>query len=131
MTDHHAIHPIDSPRDTLLAFRISGRVGREDMVGMARLVGDAFDRHDKIDLLLVFDGFEGSDFGAGLSPEVLGVQASSLWNLRSYVVAGAPDGARSMIETMGALIPVEAKTFDTEAEARAWLAAQPDLKDPA
>ena len=127
MPEPHAIHPIEGDRPTLLAFRITGEVTREDMVGMARHVGDAFARHDTVDMLLVFDGFEGSETGAGLSPEVLQVQAASLWNVRAYVTAGAPDRAQAMIAAMGKLIPVDARSFDTEAEARAWLSAQPPL----
>jgi len=111
-----------------LAFRIHGRVTSDDMKAMAERVLEAFDTHEKIDLLLIFDRFEGSDAGAGMNIPSIKAQTSSVWNVRAYVVAGAPDDAAEMIETFGKVLPIDAETFATEEEARTYLASLPRLE---
>jgi hypothetical protein len=122
-TEH--VTEFDPDLPATLAFRIAGEVGAEEMRAMSDRVLAAFDRHPKIDLLFVFDRFEGAGPGASLTPEAAKAEIASLWKVRNYVVAGAPDSAARTLERMGALLPVTARTFESEAEARAWLAAQP------
>ena len=105
-----------------LVFRIGGRVSEIEMKMLSDRLLDAFDR---IDLLLVFDRFEGAEPGAGLNSRSLKANAASLWNVRAYVAAGAPEEAGEMIERIGRMLPVDARTFDTEAEARAYLTSLP------
>lgn len=121
------IHPFDPGLPATLGFRIAGKVTRDDMSSMARRVLEAFDAHDKIDMLLVFDDYDGSEAGASLSADAIKAQTASLWNVRAYVTAGAPEAAGEMVETMGRLMPVDAKSFPTEREAMAWLASLPPL----
>lgn len=122
-----AITPVPATRDDLYAFRISGEVGRDDMAAMARRMNDAFGRHDSVDMLLIFDDFDGRSTGAGLDPEVLKAEFRSLSNVNRYVVVGAPAAARGFLEAMGRLIPVEARTYDRGDVEKAWadLGARP------
>ncbi|SER96715.1 SpoIIAA-like [Tranquillimonas rosea] len=108
----------------LYAFRITGEVGRDDMKAMSEFMLGAFKAHDTVDMCLVFETDAGSKADASLSDEAVKAQAKSLRHVRNYVVAGAPDKAASMVETMGKVLPVEAKSFATEAEAFAWLRQQ-------
>jgi hypothetical protein len=63
--DPHARHPpVPTTRDNLLAFRISGKVEKEDMHEMAEMANAAFDRFETVDMLLIFDNFAGRDTGA-------------------------------------------------------------------
>ncbi|MEE4119748.1 MAG: STAS/SEC14 domain-containing protein [Paracoccaceae bacterium] len=109
------------------AFRIDGQVTETQMKMLSDRVLKAFDRHDEIDLLLIFDRFEGTETGASVNLPALKARNASLWNVRAYVVASAPEGAAEMIEGVGKLLPVDARTFDTEFDARAWLASLPRL----
>lgn len=127
MLDTAAITEAETGRPATLAFRIDGRVTQPEMKMLSDRMLEAFDAHDRIDLLLIFDRFAGSEPGASLSAPTLKAQTASLWNVRAYVVAGAPDEADQTIETMGRVIPVKAKTFETEAAARDYLAALPPL----
>jgi hypothetical protein len=122
-----AIEPIPTTRETLLAFRISGQIGKDDMHCMAEIANAAFDRHGTVDMLLIFETFAGRDTGALFDAEALKAQARSLAKVGRYVVVGAPDSARAMIEAMDAVIPVKAMTFDRGDEEKAWieLAARP------
>ena len=121
------IHPFDPGLPATYGFRIDGKVTNEDMTAMAERVLEAFKMHDKIDMLLVFDAFDGSDTGASLSAAAIKAQASSLWNVRAYVTAAAPEKAGEMVETLGKMLPVEAHSFPTEDEATGYLASLPRL----
>ena len=117
----HAVHPVPTTRDNLLAFRITGRVEKDDMHEMATMANAAFDRFETVDMLLIFENFAGRDTGALFDGEAMKAQFRSLGSVGRYVVVGAPDSARSMIETMGSVLPVNAMTFDKGDEEKAWV----------
>ncbi|SDY20847.1 STAS/SEC14 domain-containing protein [Citreimonas salinaria] len=119
------ITEFDAGLPATYAFRITGAVTRDDMAAMAERMLAVFDAHSKVDMLLVFETGTSSEPGASLSMDSMKAQVESLAKVRNYVVAQAPDRAGNMVETMGKLMPVEARAFDTEAEALDWLRAQP------
>lgn len=114
-------------RDDLVAFRVTAKVSKDDMHEMAERTNAAFDRHDTVDMLIVFERFEGQDTGAMFDGEAMKAQFRSLAKVGRYVVVGAPDSARSLIETMGSVLPVKAITYDSGDEEKAWdeLGARP------
>jgi len=111
-------------RDDLFSFRITGEVTSEDMTAMAEYVNDIFDTHDKVDLMMIFDRYDGAETGASFSWEGIESRVRSLSHVNRYVVVGAPENAQEVIEAMGAIIPVEAKTFDEELAAWRYLEAE-------
>lgn len=122
-----AVHPVQTTRDNLLAFRITGKVTKEDMHEMAEMSNTAFDRFETVDMLLIFDNFDGQELGALFDIESMKAQFRSIMNVGRYVVVGAPESARALIEGMGAILPLKAMTFDKADERLAWaeLGAQP------
>jgi hypothetical protein len=104
----------------LLAFEIADKISKVDIEDMARQIEEAFDAHDRVDILLIMSDFEGLDAGAVFDGEALGAQVRSIRHVRKYGVVGAPAWARAMIEFSDFLSPVEAKTFDLAEEAEAW-----------
>ncbi len=119
-TPSTAIRRRASPRETLLAFDIVGKIAKADIEDMARQVEQAFDLYERVDMLLILHDFEGMDAGAAFDREALGAQVRSVRHVRKYGVVGAPAWARAMIEFSGFLSPVEAKTFDLSEEVQAW-----------
>ena len=120
-----SIIQIATTRDDLFAFRITGEVSREDMSGMADHMNSIFDNHDeKVDMLMIFDRYEGAEAGASLSWESLKSRFRSVTNVGRYVVVGAPEAAENMIKIMDHMIPVKAETFDEEASAWRSLGAE-------
>ena len=107
------------------AFRITGQVTREDMAAMARHMLGVFERHGTVDMLLSFATGQTATPGAALSLDAVEVQAKSLSHVRNYATANAPGWAASMVRAMGTLLPVTARSFDTEEQALRWLAAPP------
>ena len=122
-----SVKEIETDRPGLYGFRITGAVDREDMRAMSERMLAVFERHDKVDMLLVFETDETASFDASFSAESMKAQVKSLSNVRNYVVANAPGQAGGIVEAMGKLMPVEARSFDTEEEALAWLRKQPPL----
>jgi hypothetical protein len=120
-----SIQEIPNSRADLCAFRITGRVSRDDMAVMGERMLDAFEVHDEVDMLLVFDGYEGTDDDCSFSLPAAEAQLQSLFNVRRYVVAAAPAHAATMVEVVGKALPVEAKAFDTPRAAWAHLDARP------
>lgn len=104
------------------AFEIDGKVTSDDMEDMANVMNAAFDAHDSVDMLLIFRHFDGSEVGAGFDWASIKSRFRSLTNVGQYVVVGAPDSAADMIELMGKVIPVEAKTFEMAELDKAWAA---------
>ncbi|GAA5072824.1 STAS/SEC14 domain-containing protein [Roseibacterium beibuensis] len=106
------------------AFRITGAVTRDDMAAMGERMNTLFDalpKDRKIDMLLVFDTDRSAEAGANWSTDAMTAQAKAVTNVRNYVVANAPGDAGGIVETVGKVLPVEAKSFDSEEAALAWL----------
>ena len=121
------IEETDTGLPATYGFHIIGKVSRNDMEEMGDRMLEAFDAHPEVDMLLVFRTDRTSETGASLSAAAMKAQVRSLTNVRNYVVANAPGAADSIIEAVGSIIPVEARTFETEAEALDWLRTQPRL----
>lgn len=115
---------LPSHRTDLLIFEIVARLHTADMRWMADQVREAFEREQRVDILILFRPFEGATAGAVFQPEALKVEAASVIHVRRYGVVGAPAWAEAMINLGGILSPIDARTFDQdeEAEARAWIA---------
>ncbi|MEM7632867.1 MAG: STAS/SEC14 domain-containing protein [Pseudomonadota bacterium] len=120
-----SITQVQTSRPDLYAFRITKKVSGEDMEAMAEHMNDAFDRHDeKVDMLLIFDRYDGAETGATWNWASLKSRFKSVTNVGRYVVVGAPDAAKDLIDTMSAVIPVDAEAFDDEAVAWRALGAE-------
>jgi hypothetical protein len=116
-----AVHPQPTTQPNLLAFRITGKVTKEDMHQMAQMANAAFDRFETVDMLLIFDNFDGEETGALFDLAGLKAQFRAILNVGRYVVVGAPESARALIEGMGAMLPLKAMTFDKGEEELAWV----------
>ncbi len=110
--------PASAPH--VFAFRISGHVTSEDMEAMSAFMNARFEEHDSVNMLLVFERFEGRDATAGMNWQSIMAQTKSLSKVDRYAVVGAPDAAETMIGAMDKIIPVDARTFEAADEAAAW-----------
>ncbi len=122
-----AIRRVATTNPKVYAFEIDGEVSGEEMAEMADTMNAAFDAQEKVDMLLIFRDYEGSEMGAGLDWSSIKSRFRSLANVDKYVAVGAPDSAAAMIEVMGKIIPVEARTYPMSQLDVAWtyLGARP------
>jgi hypothetical protein len=118
-----AIERIEEERASLLAFRIDGRIERDDIEAMAREVLAAFEERGEVDMLILLEDWDGISAGAILSRERVEAQVSAVRHVRKYAVVGPPDWAAALINGFDRILPVDARTFEAgdEAAARVWL----------
>lgn len=123
MLDRPCVRRVQESRPDLLTFEILGQLDGEDMRYMADQVDEAFERHGKIDMLILFRRFEGATAAAAVEPQVLKVEFASIVHVRRYGVVGAPKWADAMITMGGWVTPIDSRTFDNDEEAlaRAWM----------
>ena len=121
------VHEIPNTRDDLYAFRITDALDQDGLHEMAERMNDVFDRSEaKVDMLLIFDVADASSLPHGtMDWESVKSRFKALTNVGTYVVVNAPGAAESMVETMGKVIPVEARTYDDAALAWGDLGARP------
>ncbi len=115
-----AIVRVPTDRANMLAFRITDHVRAADAKAIMGFLTDAYRRHDKLDLLVIVDEFEGFDPQILLDAATWNAKGASISHVRRYAVVGGPSFMRSAAGLFGAFIPVEIKTFERGDEQAAW-----------
>ena len=115
-----AIVRVPTDRANMLAFRITDHVRAPDAKAIMGFLTDAYHRHDKLDLLVIVDEFDGFDPQILLDSATWSTKSASISHVRRYAVVGGPAFMRSAAGLFGAFIPVEIKTFERGDESAAW-----------
>ncbi|EKE45664.1 hypothetical protein OCGS_0281 [Oceaniovalibus guishaninsula JLT2003] len=115
-----SIEQTPTTRPDVFAFRIHGQVTQPDMEALGAYMNEVFDRFDKVSMLLIFDGYEGSETGASSGWESIKSRVRSPAKLDRYAHLGASKATERMVGALGAMLPVEAKGFDRADEDAAW-----------
>ena len=122
------VREIRTTEPNVFAYDIPGAVSEEDLKRMATRLDAAYETHEQVSLLLLFESYEGNEFGALLDPEVVKTHFKSITNLHRYAVVGAPAHMDVALKAVAAVLPIEPKTFAKGeiAEAWAWVGARPE-----
>jgi len=115
-----SIEQIPTSEPSVYAFAISGELSDADVKSMATTMNTAFEVHDEVNMLLLFDNYQGSEAGAGANADTMKAQWKALSNVNRYAVVGAPNSAETMISMMDKIIPVDAETFESSRVDQAW-----------
>ena len=114
-----AVSLLPSGRPDLLALAVDGTLTAEDYERTVDpAVEAALAAYDEIDLLVRLDRLGGVSFGAVREDAAL---AKHLGRFRRMALIGGPGWLTGLANGLGALVPVEVRTFVDEAAARAWL----------
>lgn len=117
----NAVRRIEVDNPGVYAFEINGQVSAAEMESMAKTMNTAFDASDdKVDMMLVFIDYDGSEGGAMFDRDVISSRFRALTHVDKYVVVGAPEKARYMLDILDELIPVDAHTFELSEIDKAW-----------
>ena len=116
-----SVKQIATTQPNVHAFDVIGHVSSDDAEAMAEHMNVVFDVQDKVNMLLRLNDYSGSDRLAMFDGDVIESRWRSLANVERYAVVGAPAAAATMIAVMDKLIPVDARAFDAENEANAWV----------
>ncbi|WP_223428127.1 SpoIIAA family protein [Tateyamaria pelophila] len=118
---HGSIEGIPTDAKHVQAFRITGHVDDDDMEKMAEHMNSVFDTTDQpVDMLLDLSAMTGRDMDAMFDGDVIRAQFRSWSKVGKYAVIGAPDSAEKLISWSNKVIPVDARTFDTQETDAAW-----------
>jgi hypothetical protein len=116
---------LEDGSDGLLVFEIDGKLTEEG----ADQVFDAFDRavekQGKINLMVRVKDYEGFDLGLLGDGDFLTSKFGAIGNIGRYAVVGAPGWMRTMVQSMGPLMPFGMRAFDASDDAAAleWASA--------
>ncbi len=115
-----SIQQLPAADSHVFAFQISGEISDDDMEAMAEFMNGVFDTADGVNMLMIFENYEGSDAGALFDADVIKSRFRALSEVKKYAVVGAPEKASKMVDFFGSILPVDAKAFDAAETAQAW-----------
>jgi len=114
------IRKIDTPRDDLFAFEVTGHVSAADVENVYGLLAAAYSTHPRIDLLVRLTDYEGWDWNVISHEVALMNKTKALKHIRRYAVVGGPPWVAAMVRFFDPFFSVEMKPFDIGDEDAAW-----------
>lgn len=115
-----SIQQIPANDSHVFAFHITGNVTDDDSEALAKFMNAAFDNADTVNMLMLFEDFEGSEWDSMFDDDVIKSQFRALIKVEKYAVVGAPERASKLISAMDWILPVDAKAFERRDLDKAW-----------
>ncbi len=121
------IRRIETSRDDLYGFEVTGHITAADVENIYGLLAEAYARHPRIDLLVRLTNYDGWDWDVITRETAMIGKTRALRHIRRYAVVGGPEWIAAMIRLFDPFFSIEMKHFgaDREAEAWTWLEAAP------
>lgn len=122
--DGPGLRVIEEGSDGLLMFEIDGKLTSEAADQVFAVFDRAVEKHGKINLMVRVTDYEGFDLGLLGDRDTMMSKFGAVGKVGRYAIVGAPGWMRTMVQTMGALVPIDMRSFDAseDAEARNWAA---------
>lgn len=121
------VRRIDTGRDDVCAFEISGHITTYDVENLYGLVEGAYTVHERIDVIVLFHDYEGFDWSAAWRHKVVLGKTRALKHIRRYAVVGGPGWIKAALAVVRPFVSAEVRHFDAaQADAAwAWVDASP------
>ena len=119
----HRVTVLHTGNPQILGFEIEGRLSKGDMERIVEPLQRAYEREEKIDLIVVWKNYQGFDPSMIVDKSVISMKLSSMSHIRRYAVVGGPGWMKNVAETVASVLPVDVRVFgsDDEDDAWAWL----------
>lgn len=114
------IKKIPTKRDTLVAYLIDGHMTADDITSVYTELLVIYKQHEKIDLLVKFENFDGFDWSAIFTDTTYAAKTQSLDHIRRYAIVGAPSWMSTIATVFDPLFTLELKSFELDEEEEAW-----------
>ncbi|WP_199194685.1 STAS/SEC14 domain-containing protein [Phyllobacterium phragmitis] len=114
------VRRIPTNRADAFAFTIEGHLSNADVENVYGLLEAAYEQHDKIDLLVRLNGYEGFDWNAAFKDTTFAMQTRSLKHIRRYAIVGGPAWIHVCANLLKPFLSIDMKTFDSSDEIKAW-----------
>ena len=115
-----AIHLIQTNNDKVFAYEVDGPIYEKDIKTAVAGLKEAFDKHDKINVLARMKNWAGFDLVSILNDELFKLKYKSLSKVEKYAVVGARPWMRNFLELINPMFSPDVRVFDLEDEAEAW-----------
>ena len=115
-----ALHLIQTTSDKVFAYEVDGRIREKDIETAVKAINEAFNGHDKINVLARMKNWKGFDLAAVLSDDLFKMKYRALSKVDKYAVVGAKPWMRNFLELVNPLIGADVRVFDASEEAAAW-----------
>jgi hypothetical protein len=123
MTDHlkhPALSQIETKRDDVYAFEIDGHISKDEINRVFQTLEEAYQEHDKINLLVRVGRYDGFDWSTVFSEATYIGKLHALRHLRRYALIGGPGWFGNATSFFGPLFRIEIRHFELDDEATAW-----------
>ena len=115
-----ALTHLKTKRDDVYAFKIDGHMTRDDVEGMFQTLEQAYEKHDKINLLIHIDHYEGFDWHLFLSEKTYQGKLHAMRHIHRYALVGGPAWAATATAFFNPMFRIEVRHFEEEHEDQAW-----------
>ncbi len=123
-----AIRFLPTTKDDVLGFEINGVISAREMPDVIKVLESFLQGHEKVRLLNRMKHFGGIDPAVFMQGGLVSMKLAAMQKVERYAIVGAPGWMSKIIETLNpAFADIDMRTFpaDREAEAWAWLGAEP------
>ncbi len=114
------IKKVPTDRDNLVAYSIDGHMTADDITSVYTELLAIYKQHEKIDLLVRFENFDGFDWSAVFTDTTYAAKTQSLDHIRRYAIVGAPSWMSTIATAFNPLFALELKSFEPSEEDKAW-----------
>ncbi len=124
-----AIRLLPADRDDVLGFEVDGVISAAELPLLIDQVNAVLQRHEKVRMLVRIKHLGGVDPAALMQSGLVSMKLAAIQKMERYAIVGAPRWMNKAVETINPVFPdLDMRTFpaDREAEAWAWLGAQPE-----
>jgi len=122
-----SVRRIETDRDDVFAFEITGDIDAADIENLYGLLEGAALLHDLIDVIVIMHDYDGVDLSTLLRGETYSGKAEAFRHIRRIALVGAKGWIRTGIAVAKPFTSIEIKEFDLDEadEAWAWIGASP------
>mgnify|MGYP003114985339 FL=1 len=105
-------------------FELDGKLTSEATDKVFAVFDRAVEKHGKVNLMVRVKDYEGFDLGLLGDRDTMMSKFGAVGKVGRYAIVGAPGWMRTMVQTMGPLMPIDMRCFDSsqDVEARNWAA---------
>lgn len=116
-----SVTQIETGNSNLLAFDIAGTLTSGDLEPLVGTMEAAFERKNKIDLLLRISQYRGFDPAILLQKNLWSMKTEALTHVRRYAIVGAKDWMKNLAGAALGMLQIEVRFFDADEEEAAWV----------
>ena len=111
---------IETGDPKLISYEIDGMFTKDDVERVVQPLQQAFEKDEKIDLLVRMKNYAGFDPSILAQRSVLSVKLSAISHIRRYAIVGAKDWMKNVVGMFASMLPFEIQFFDPAQEDEAW-----------